>query len=36
VEVLGIRRGCDAGAVVVGLGEADAGRGNSSGAQGVV
>jgi hypothetical protein len=36
VEVLGVRRGADAGAAVVGLGEAGAGRGDSSGAKGVV
>ena len=33
--VLGIRGGCDEGAAVVGLGEAGAGGGDSSGAQGV-
>ena len=33
--VLGVRRGPDAGAAVVGLGEAGAGGGNSSGAQSV-
>jgi transposase len=36
VGVLGIRCGCDEGAAVVGLGEAGAGGGDSSGAQGVV
>jgi len=35
VGVLGIRGGCDEGAAVVGLGEAGAGGGDSSGAQGV-
>jgi hypothetical protein len=35
VGVLGVRRGSDAGAAVVGLGEAGAGGGDSSGAQGV-
>ena len=33
--VLGIRGGCDEGAAVVGLGEAGAGGGDSSGASGV-
>ncbi len=36
VGVLGVGRGCDEGAAVVGLGEAGAGGGDSSGAQGVV
>jgi transposase len=35
VGVLGVRRGSDEGAAVVGLGEAGAGGGDSSGAQGV-
>jgi len=35
VGVLGVRRGCDAGAAVVGLGKAGARRRDSSGAQGV-
>ena len=36
VGVFGVRRGSDEGAAVVGLGEAGAGGGDSSGAQGVV
>ena len=36
VGVFGVGRGCDEGAAVVGLGEAGAGGGDSSGAQGVV
>ena len=36
VDVLGVWRGSDEGAAVMGLGEADAGGGDSSGAQGVV
>jgi len=35
VGVFGVGRGSDTGAAVVGLGEAGAGGGNSSGAQGV-
>jgi len=35
VGVLGVRRGCDEGAAVVGLGKAGARRRDSSGAQGV-
>jgi hypothetical protein len=35
VGVFGVGRGCDAGAAVVGLGEAGAGGGDSSGAQDV-
>ena len=35
MDVFGVRRGSDAGAAVVGLGETGAGRGDSSGAQGV-
>jgi len=35
VGVFGVGRGCDEGAAVVGLGEAGAGRGDSSGAQDV-
>jgi len=35
VEVSGVRRGCDAGAAVVGLGKTGAGDRNSSGAQSV-
>jgi transposase len=36
VGVFGVRGGCDAGAAVVGLGEAGVEHGDSSGAQGVV
>jgi hypothetical protein len=35
VGIFGVRRGSDEGAAVVGLDEAGAGDGNSSGAQGV-